>query len=132
MQTAAVIKGFAEQMDLEKYYDIYDLSDLDMSDALQGFTDTEFEDAESLRALKIAAARFHTLRKMFLCALLALEANGDNSDFLRWTTAVEGLRVLNEAAKNGYERLRTILSEGESKWPETEYPRCLHLSADLP
>ncbi|EON96922.1 putative proliferating cell nuclear antigen protein [Phaeoacremonium minimum UCRPA7] len=113
-QTFDVVKGFSEQLDLEKYHDIYDISDLDISDALQGFKESEFEDTESLRTLKIVAARFHTMRKMFLCALLALEAHGDNSDFLRWTTAVEGLRVLNEATSESYERLRTILSEEES------------------
>jgi hypothetical protein len=114
-QTSEVIKGFAEQQDLEKYYDIYDISDLDISDALQGFSGTDFEDAESLRTLKIIAARFHTLRKMFLCALLALEVNGDHSDFLRWTTAVEGLRSLNETTRDSYERISLILREEECK-----------------
>ncbi len=93
------LKGYSEQLDLEKYYDIYDISDFDISDAQQGFSEKDFEDAESLRTLKIAAARFHTIRKIFLCALLALEANGDSSDFERWSTAVEALRTLNEVTK---------------------------------
>jgi len=110
------MKGFAEQLDLEKYYDIYDISDLDISDAMQGFPQGEPDDAESLRTLKIVAARFHTTRKMFLCALLALDANSDDSDFLRWTTAVEGLRALNDATRDCYERLSTILREQECKF----------------
>lgn len=100
---------------MEKYYDIYDISDLDISDALQGFLESDFDDAESLRTMKIAAARFHTIRKIFLCALLALEANGDDSDYLRWSTAVEGLRALNEVTKASYERLQAILGEEECK-----------------
>ena len=112
-QVSAVIKGFAEALDLEKYYDIYDISDLDSADASQGYKESDFEDVESLRTLKIVAARFHTIRKMFLCSLLALEANGEKSDFLRWTTAVEGLRELNEATKDCYERTNAILSEEE-------------------
>jgi hypothetical protein len=109
-----VVRGFSEQLDLEKYYDIYDISDFDISDSLQGFNEADFEDAESLRTLKVAAARFHTIRKVFLCALLALEANGDNTDYMRWSTAVESLRLLNGVTKAAYEKLRGILGEEES------------------
>lgn len=112
-QVAEVVKGFSEQLDLEKYYDVYDISDLDIADALQVFSKSELEDAESLRTLKIAAARFHTIRKLFLCALLALPANGDDSDHLRWSTAVEGLRTLNQTTANSYEKLKSILAEQE-------------------
>ncbi|KAB5580490.1 Mysoin-binding motif of peroxisomes-domain-containing protein [Coniochaeta sp. 2T2.1] len=112
-QVAAVVRGFSEQLDLEKYYDVYDISDFDMTDALQGFSESEFEDPESLRTLKIAAARFHTIRKLFLCALLALPADGDDSDYLRWSTAVEGLRTLNQTTGASYEKLKSILTEQE-------------------
>jgi hypothetical protein len=115
MQVSSAIKGFAEQVDLEKYHDIYDISDFDISDAMQGFSDKEFDDRESLRSLKIAAARFHIIRKLLLCALLAYEAAGDNTDFLRWSTAVEGLRTLNEVTSQAFERVRQILAEEESK-----------------
>ncbi|KAI8174260.1 Proliferating cell nuclear antigen [Colletotrichum sp. SAR 10_75] len=113
-QTMLVVKGFSEQLDLEKYYDIYDISDFDMSDAKVGFKENEFDDPESLRTLKILAARFHTIRKMFLCALLALDASGDSSDLLRWTTTVEAVRTLNTVTQTAFERLRRLLSEEES------------------
>jgi len=115
MQVTTAVKGFAEQMDLEKYHDIYDISDFDISDAMQGFTEKEFEDMESLRSLKIAAARFHTIRKILLCSLLAFEASGDNNDYLRWSTAVEGLKTLNELTLQSFERLRQLLADEESK-----------------
>ncbi|KAK5663427.1 hypothetical protein OQA88_3856 [Cercophora sp. LCS_1] len=114
IQVSNVIKGFSEQLDLEKYHDVYDISDFDIQDALQGFQDSEFEDPESLRVLKIGAARFHTIRKIVLCGLLALEATGDNGDFLRWSTAVEGLRTLSEVTGACYERICHILSEEET------------------
>ncbi|KAL8423077.1 hypothetical protein RB596_003350 [Gaeumannomyces avenae] len=114
MQTSDVVKAFSEQLDLEKYYDMYDISQLDITDALQGFTEDELEDLESLRAFKVVASRFHTLRKSFLCALLALEVTGDKTDFLRWTTVLEGVKSLNEATAAAYERLATILGEEES------------------
>lgn len=113
-QASSVIKGFSEQLDLERYYDIYDISDLDMADALQGFSNKEFEDMESIQTLKIVASRFHVMRKMFLCALMSTEAQGDETDFLRWTTVVESLRMLNEATTESFERLKSILGEGDS------------------
>jgi hypothetical protein len=110
-----LVKGLSEQTELEKYYDMYDINDLDISDALQGFSESEFEDSESLRTLKILAARFHTSRKMLLCALLALDANGEGSDLLRWTTAVEVLRSLNQTTHGAFQKLQGILSDAECK-----------------
>ncbi|OAA68108.1 proliferating cell nuclear antigen [Niveomyces insectorum RCEF 264] len=114
IQATNVVQGLAEQLDLEMYYHVHDISDFDISDALQGFSEAEFDDADSIRTLTVLAARFHTVRKLFLCALLALEANGDDSDFLRWTTAVEGLRTLNETTDTCYKRLQTILGDVET------------------
>jgi len=114
MQVSSAIKGFAEQVDLEKYHDIYDISDFDISDAMRGFSEKEFDDPESLRSLKIAAARFHIIRKLLLCSLLAFEAAGDNTDFLRWSTAVEGLKSLNKTTSESFERVRQLLNEEET------------------
>ncbi|KAL5087298.1 Mysoin-binding motif of peroxisomes domain-containing protein [Trichoderma afarasin] len=113
-QVSDVVRGFAEQMELEKYYDMYDVSDFDISDSRLGFNAAEFDDLESLRTLKILAARFHTTRKMLLCALLALDANGEAKDLLRWTAAVESLKSVNITTKSVFEKLQGILSEEES------------------
>lgn len=113
IQVSTVVRGFAEQTDLEKYLDIYEISDFDISDANRGFDKDEFEDGESLRTLKIVASRFHTIRKVFLCSLLALDASGESQDLMRWTTAVEALRNLNTSTKAGFVRLQNILSEQE-------------------
>ena len=110
------MSGFAEQTDLEKYYDIYDITDFDMSDARRGLSDEDLEDPESLRTLKILAARFSTIRKLFLCALLALDANGDANDLLRWTTAVESLLSLNSSTQTAHTRLQNMLSEQDSEY----------------
>ena len=103
----------AEQIDLEKYYDVYDISDLDIQEARQGYAETEFEDKESLRVLKILVARLHTIRKAFLCCLLALEADGGKPDFLRWSTAVDEINALTSVTDEAEERLRRILGEEE-------------------
>ena len=118
IQVTTAVKGLSEQLDLEKYYDVYDITDFDVSDAMQGFPEdvAATEEAESLRVLKIAAARFHTIRKLLLCALLAFEATGDNSDFVRWSTAAQCLNQLSTLTGECYERLRLILSDEQSEF----------------
>jgi len=99
---------------LEKYYDIYDMGQSDLEEANLGYHETEFDDFESLRVLKILAARFHTIRKVFLCCLLALEADGGKPDFLRWSTAVDEIQAAASIVYGAGEKLRRILAEEES------------------
>lgn len=113
-KASTAMQSFSDQTELEKYYDMYDISDFDLSDAAQGFQEAEFEDLESLRTLKTLAARFYTIRKMLLCGMLALDADSEKSDLMRWTAVVEALRSLNKRTKPAYDKLFGILSEEES------------------
>ena len=108
-------------MDLEKYYDIYDISDVDFAEAMLDYSDSEFEDAESLRVLKILAARFHTTRKVFLCCLMALDAHGGKPDFVRWSTAIDEIHGVGVVTATANERLRRILTEEESALAQQLY-----------
>ncbi|KAG9248552.1 Mysoin-binding motif of peroxisomes-domain-containing protein [Calycina marina] len=108
------VQSMTEELDLEKYYDIYDLTDIDTSEVAIGYTEHEFEDLESLRVLKILAARFFLTRKIFLCCLLALDASGDKSDFPRWNVAVDEIREVNIVTEDAERKLREILNEEES------------------
>ena len=112
-EAVIALKPMTEQLDLEKFYDIYDISDLDLQEAALAFDDSEFEDKESLRVLKILAARLHTIRKVFLCCLLALDADGGKADFSRWTTASEELEGTAATTGMAEERLRKILEAEE-------------------
>jgi Mysoin-binding motif of peroxisomes len=123
-QACIVLKPFSEEMDLEKYFDIYDVSDTDFSEAMLGYSETEFDDIESVRVLKILTARFHTARKIFLCCLMALDAHGGKPDFLRWSNAVDEIRIVSTVTNEAELRLREILTEEESKqfiWTFTGY-----------
>ena len=85
------LKPFAATLDLEKYYDIYEISRTDLEDAeLVGNVEpAEIEDADTLQDLKVGLQKLHVLRKLVLCTLLALNADGSKSDFRRWSLAVE-------------------------------------------
>ncbi|KAK0118759.1 hypothetical protein ONS95_007641 [Cadophora gregata] len=113
-QACRTLKPLAEEMDLEKYLDIYDISNVDFSEAMLGYSDAEFEDTESVRVLKILAARFYTTRKIFLCCLMALDAHGGKPDFVRWSTAVDEIHATSVVTGDAGERLHRILSEQEN------------------
>jgi hypothetical protein len=118
-QASLVAQGFSEQLDLEKYYDIYDISDGDIAEALQGYSEDKFEDLDSLMTLKVLASRFHTIRRIFLCALISFNANDDTKDLLRWTTVVEALRDLSRSTDTAYDRVKEILTEESFPTPST-------------
>ncbi|OBT45317.1 hypothetical protein VE00_04062 [Pseudogymnoascus sp. WSF 3629] len=108
------LQPLTEPLNLEKYYDIYDITTIDMQEALTEYTKDEFEDYESLRVLKILISRFVTLRKLFLCCLLALEADGGKEDFTRWRTALDEIKGLSDVASIADGRVRSVFEQEES------------------
>ncbi|KAI9720455.1 MAG: hypothetical protein M1812_002961 [Candelaria pacifica] len=110
---SAILRPLAEEIDLERYYDIYDISTSDIEEAGLAYSYDEFDDAEALKALKALLYRLLVTRKMILCCLLALEADGGKPDFTRWSTAVEQIGDLSAATVGVSSKIRRILSEGE-------------------
>lgn len=110
------LQPLTEPLNLEKYYDIYDITTVDMQEALTEYKKDEFEDYESLRVLKILISRFVTLRKLVLCCLLALEADGGKEDFTRWRTALDEIKGLSDAAYVADGRVRSVFEQEECKY----------------
>jgi Mysoin-binding motif of peroxisomes len=107
------LRNLVPQDDLDKYLDIYELSDSDIQEAYMGVVVSEFEDQESLRALRVMQWRFAVLRRVFLCALLSLPADGSKADFEPWKTAVQAMETsaFHSGAFAG--KLNDILNEDE-------------------
>jgi hypothetical protein len=98
---------------LEKYLDVYEISNPDLQEAAQGYSEAEFEDAETLKSLRILQYRLSTLRRVYLCSLLALEADGGKPDFARWSTVVDSMQCVARPAGLWSEKLNSILAEEE-------------------
>ncbi|OMP87262.1 hypothetical protein BK809_0007348 [Diplodia seriata] len=109
----ATLRVLVEPDDLERYLDVYDITSQDMQEAALGYSEDEFEDGESLKALRIWQYRLVTLRRIFLCSLLALEADGDSEDFARWRPAINAMERLTELSGKWCEKLTRILGEEE-------------------
>ncbi|KAF2750581.1 hypothetical protein M011DRAFT_492029 [Sporormia fimetaria CBS 119925] len=108
-----LLKRHVEEDDLEKLLDVYEISNPDLQEAAQGYTEAEFEDMETLKALRILQYRLSTLRRVYLCALLALEADGGKPDFPRWGLTVDSMATLATSAGVWIEKINKILAEGE-------------------
>ncbi|KAL3463355.1 Mysoin-binding motif of peroxisomes-domain-containing protein [Aspergillus heterothallicus] len=113
LQTQHVLQPLTDTANLEKYYDIYDVSEADLLEAETAFADRETEDQYSLRGLRSLFGRLYLIRKSILCCLLALGADGDGSDITRWSTAVEQMRNLAKVTGDNMQRITSILNEDD-------------------
>ncbi|KAK6498999.1 hypothetical protein TWF481_011569 [Arthrobotrys musiformis] len=105
------ISGFPKVSDLEKFYDVYDIHINDLHDASFGIDESEYEDMESLKSLKALFQRLYTIRKIFVCHLLALEANGGHKDHTQWHAVGTQLYTISRLMGDLASEARSILTE---------------------
>jgi len=110
-----LLRPLATEVDLDKYHDIYEITQSDIQEieelATGGFP--ESDDPETLKSLKISLQRLQTARKLFLCSLLALDADGSKPDFPRWAQATSTMQHLSSLSAAAATNLEKILSEGD-------------------
>ncbi|KAL9057735.1 MAG: hypothetical protein Q9206_002233 [Seirophora lacunosa] len=108
------VKLMAVEADLEKYYDIYEISKSEVLEA-EGTKDVATSDPseKTLRAFKMNSHKMHSARKLFLCSLLALSADGGNVDFAKWSTATRVMSTLSVETSKALQEVDEILGAGE-------------------
>jgi len=108
------LRTLIEEDDLDKYMDVYDISTQDAKEASGSESLAVLaDDPESLKSLRVFSYRFGVLRRLTLCSLMALEADGGKPDIDRWRIATDVMRSLNEAVAASAERIREVLKEME-------------------
>jgi hypothetical protein len=107
------MKALISEDDLERYLEVYDITSLDIEEARLGYTLDEFDDQESLKALRVFNARLTVLRRVFLCSLLSLEAHGGKPDYSRWRIAVDSMERLASTTGEWAEKINALLAEEE-------------------
>lgn len=117
LDQSGALKQLIQDDDLERYLDVYDVSNPDLQDAAQGYSQSEFEDNETLKALRVLQYRLSTLRRVYLCSLLALEADGGKTDFTRWTVVVDSMTDLAATAGEWTEKFNRIVQEEDQPLP---------------
>lgn len=111
------LKPFAATLDLDKYFDIYEISrtDLEYAELVGNVEPAEIEDADTLQDLKVGLQKLHILRKLVLCTLLALDADGSKSDFRRWSVAVEMMSSVTSLTATMISNIDEVMGEEEGK-----------------
>jgi hypothetical protein len=99
--------------DVERYLEIYEVAEADVHEALSGAVIAELDDQESLRALRAVHLRFAILRRVFLCHLLSLGADGTAADAGPWRDAVRAADGLAAACGEWAERVNAMVGEDE-------------------
>jgi hypothetical protein len=99
--------------DVERYLEIYEVAEADVHEALSGAVVAELDDQESLRALRAVHLRFAILRRVFLCHLLSLGADGTAADAGPWRDAVRAADRLAAACGQWAERVNAMVGEDE-------------------
>lgn len=107
------LRNLTQEVDLEKYYDIYDIQRENVENMAIGANKDEFDEMESLKALKSLLHRLHTIRRILLCCFLAIDADGAHADYNGWRVVVVQLQELGNLMGELGGELRRILSEEE-------------------
>lgn len=110
------MKALAVQADLEKYYNIYEISRTEMLE-MEGVKDTFMSDfgQETLKSFKYGSQKLHLARKLFFCSLLALSADGGKVDFARWSTATRLMDSLSVETSRATQDVDETLGAEEGK-----------------
>ncbi|KAL8763100.1 MAG: hypothetical protein Q9184_000993 [Pyrenodesmia sp. 2 TL-2023] len=115
------MKVLAVEADLEKYYDIYEISQTEMLE-VEGLKDEGLSSLseETLKSFRLCFQRLHLARKLFLCSLLALSADGGKTDFAKWSTATKVTSSLSLESSRAAQDVYEILgAEQEFSMPPT-------------
>lgn len=105
------IRPLSDVSDVERYHDVYGLSPADSQDLALGLEPAQFEDQEGLKALRLSLYRLHTIRRLLLCYLLALDADDSASDFDRWEAVLQSLAAAGDTTIRHCALLYSILAE---------------------
>lgn len=98
------LRPYAKNNNLERFLDAYDVRMEDVSNAMAPLPHDAEDDPGTLKYLKALHSRLSTLRRLFLCSLLAVPATGTQVDAVRWRVCVQEMEIL-----------RTVLAEQGDK-----------------
>lgn len=113
--TCDTLRSLIDQDDLEKYFEIYDINTQDAKEATGPEPLSVLDDdGESLKSLRVLSYRATVLRRVMLCSLMALEADGGKPDFYRWRLANDAMIKESEAVCTLAEMLQQCLADMEN------------------
>ena len=117
IQSQNTLRPLSDEVNLAKYYDIYDIALEDLEAIESTLSHRTMDDQYSLRSLRDLFGKLYSVRKSVLCCLLALSADGGGSDITRWSSAVEEMRELAAVTGTSMSKMTNILNEEDREFP---------------
>ncbi|KAF2088359.1 hypothetical protein K490DRAFT_56355 [Saccharata proteae CBS 121410] len=114
-EAVETLRALVDEDDLDRYFDVYDITPQDAQEAALGYTEGEFEDAETLKSLRIWQFRLVTLRRAYLCSLLAVEADGE-----RLRAQVRNMSSLSQGIRGLQAKMQLLREESNKSLEELE------------
>lgn len=115
IEACNTLRTLVDEDDLEKYYEVYDVSEEDAKEALGDDSLSVLEDdPESLKSLRLLSYRAGILRRVLLCSMMSLEADGGKPDFNRWRIAIEVMEAISKLVGMSAEKLRQMVNDMET------------------
>lgn len=107
----------AVQLDLEKYYDIYEITcfDLEYVENIESANILDFHVSDSLHDIGMGIAKLQTMRRILLCTLLALDAEGGRGEYSTWSNATDIMMTLSSMNASKSSDLHHALGDGEGE-----------------
>jgi hypothetical protein len=113
IKSCQALKDLVPLDDVERYMEIYEVSEADVQEAFSGAVVSEVDDQESLRALRAVHLRFAILRRVFMCSMLSLDANGNKRDLKSWSVMVATMEYLAIMTVEWVDRLNNMIKDDD-------------------
>jgi hypothetical protein len=122
LRACNVLRSLVEELDLEKYFEIYEISQSDLHDIALEEVGPKSEDLENLKSLKGSCIDY-TLLGRSSCALSGLGRRRWEARLRKVGIAVDGMQRLASITVGCTEKLNNILGEEERKAAARCYAR---------
>lgn len=119
-----VLKFLANSVDLDKYHEIYDISEQDVHELILYSRPEVVDEAPSLKTLRYSLRRAFLARQLVLCDLLAVSPQLKSDDVGNWCTILQQVLEVAELLQESTSALSTSLTkEDERHWGESSMQR---------
>jgi hypothetical protein len=114
------LRSLANAGDLNKYHEIYDISEQDVREVLSNSRSEAVDEGASLKTLRSRLRRAFLARQLVLCDLLAVSPQLESDDVENWRTVVQQVSTLAELLLASTDAMSSSLTrEDERHWGNT-------------
>ena len=119
-----VLRSLADAGDVNKYHEIYDITEQDAREGSLHFRSEGIDEGTSLRSLRSQLRRTFFARQLVLCDLLATSPQLESDDVPNWRTILQRISTLAEILHDATAAMSTTLTrEDEKHWGDPNVGR---------